>query len=196
MANPQPRENFTYTTQRGTLCIVVADGIIYMVYCCIHASLSTLCIELYHLNQLEAGLIYLPFGVGRILSTFVSGRILGRDYRVIALAHNLPVKKAQGDDMLRFPIEEARTRSLFVPVSVTTISVICFAWTLQGHVVHHSLFQGSKKHANIDPAYRDSPDAPTLDRIYYTILLQCKYFPLLYSLFSNVYAAIDLLTEC
>lgn len=46
-----------------------------MAYTCLQASLSTLCTDIYGLGQLEAGLIYLPFGFGSIAMTCVSGEL-------------------------------------------------------------------------------------------------------------------------
>lgn len=55
--------------------ILLCNGIYYMLYCCAQASLSTLFIDIYGYHDLEAGLIYIPFGVACLLSTFLWGRI-------------------------------------------------------------------------------------------------------------------------
>jgi predicted MFS family arabinose efflux permease len=58
---------------RSTALIVLVNGIFYMTYGCIQASMSSLFIQLYAFNQLEAGLIYLPFGAGCALASLLSG---------------------------------------------------------------------------------------------------------------------------
>ncbi len=108
-----------------------------MLYCCLHTSLSSLFIRLYDLNQLEAGLIYLLFGIGNTVSTLLSGKIIDRDYRLVAQHYGLPVMKIQGDDLAQFPIEEARTRSIFIPLAVVTVVVVGFGWTLRFRVVRN-----------------------------------------------------------
>ncbi len=50
--------------QRDKALVMCAIAILYMVWNCLQASLSTIFIRVYHFNQLQAGLIYIPFGVG------------------------------------------------------------------------------------------------------------------------------------
>ena len=71
---PNPTACLKVLSRKDTFIVVTAGGIIYMAYSCLQASLSTLCIEIYGLRQLEAGLIYLSFGFGSIATTCISGR--------------------------------------------------------------------------------------------------------------------------
>lgn len=132
---PNPMKSLMILTRKDNLCLVFSGGILYMLNCCLNASLSSLFIEIYKLNQLQAGLIYLPFGLGCTVSTLVASKVIDRDYRVIAKRYGLPVEKANGDDLARFPIEEARTRSTFVPLGVTTAVIVAFGWTLRFRTV-------------------------------------------------------------
>ena len=132
---PNPLKSLVLLGRRDTLCVVIAGGILYMVYCCLHASLSSLFIEIYNLNQLEAGLIYLPFGAGNTISLLFLGKIIDRDYRLVAERYGLPLEKAKGDDLSRFPIEEARTRSVFFPLGMTIAVFVGFGWTVHARVV-------------------------------------------------------------
>lgn len=45
-----------------------------MVYCSVQTTLSSLFISIYSLSDLEAGLIYLPFGFGCVLGTLASNK--------------------------------------------------------------------------------------------------------------------------
>ena len=54
--------------------VMSAIAILYMVWNCLQASLSTIFIRAYHFNSLQAGLIYIPFGVGVGFAGFVTGR--------------------------------------------------------------------------------------------------------------------------
>ena len=53
--------------------VFLVNGIFYTIYCCIQASLSSSFISIYHYEELEAGLIYLPFGFGCLLASYGSG---------------------------------------------------------------------------------------------------------------------------
>jgi predicted MFS family arabinose efflux permease len=70
---PNPITCLKVLFHRSTALIVLVNGIFYMTYGCIQASMSSLFIQLYAFNQLEAGLIYLPFGAGCALASFLSG---------------------------------------------------------------------------------------------------------------------------
>ncbi|KAL3420620.1 major facilitator superfamily protein [Phlyctema vagabunda] len=72
---PNPITCLRLLLHRSTALIVLVNGVFYMTYGCIQASMSSLFIQLYGFNQLEAGLIYLPFGVGCALASFLSGHI-------------------------------------------------------------------------------------------------------------------------
>ena len=66
------------------MLIVLVYGIFYMTYGCIQASLSSLFIDIYGFEELEAGLIYLPFGFGCLIASFISGTQLFYIYQVLA----------------------------------------------------------------------------------------------------------------
>lgn len=70
---PNPIKCLIVLSRKDTFIVVTAGGIIYMSYSCLQASLSSLCVKIYHLGKLEAGLIYLPFGFGSIAMSCVSG---------------------------------------------------------------------------------------------------------------------------
>jgi hypothetical protein len=72
---PNPITCLKLLFHRSTALIVLVNGIFYMTYGCIQASMSSLFIKLYRFNELEAGLIYLPFGAGCALASFLSGII-------------------------------------------------------------------------------------------------------------------------
>lgn len=58
---------------KDTALITTIYGIYYMDFSCLQGSLSPLFINLYHLSKLNAGLIYLPFGVGSVMGAYCSG---------------------------------------------------------------------------------------------------------------------------
>ena len=61
---------------KDTFPILMTNAIFYMIYCCVQASLSNAFIDIYHYNELTAGLVYIPFGFGCALASYASGEIL------------------------------------------------------------------------------------------------------------------------
>ena len=70
---PNPLASLRMLWAKDTAMITTIYGIYYLVFSCLQASLSPLFIDLYHLSELNAGLIYLPFGVGSVGGTYFSG---------------------------------------------------------------------------------------------------------------------------
>lgn len=70
---PNPLACVPVMLYRSSALVMVVGGIFYTVFSCLAASLSTLCIDLYGLNYLNAGLVYLPAGVGGILAAYSTG---------------------------------------------------------------------------------------------------------------------------
>jgi hypothetical protein len=70
---PNPMTCLYIIFYKDTASILLTNAIFYMIYCCIQASLSSSFISIYHYQELEAGLIYLPFGFGCALASYGSG---------------------------------------------------------------------------------------------------------------------------
>jgi hypothetical protein len=68
-------------------------SIFYMAMTCLQASLSSLFMVLYGLDDLQAGLVYLPFGVGAASAAFLTGNISLIDLFKLVLTKN---RKAVG----------------------------------------------------------------------------------------------------
>jgi hypothetical protein len=132
---PNPLQSLTLLLAKDNAAVVFAGAFLYTTFCCIPASLGTLFVDIYHLNQLQAGLVYLPFGIGCSLAAVASGKLIDRDYRITAELHGLPIDRIRGDDLRSFPIERARLRSVFAPLAIAVASVIAFGWTVEKKVV-------------------------------------------------------------
>ena len=134
---PNPLKSLKIITRRDNAVIILACGILYIIYTCINTSLSVLFLDIYKLNQWQAGLIYLPFGLGGTVSTFFSGPLLNKAYRYTRTKQGLPTDTAAGDDLDNFSVEKARLRVVWIPMLVTTCSVVAFGWVLHYHQVRH-----------------------------------------------------------
>ena len=132
---PNPLKSLTILARRDNTIIIIACGILYIIYTCINTSLSVLFIDIYKLNQWQAGLIYLPFGIGGTVSTFFSGPLLNKAYRKARTKQGLPTDMAAGDDLDNFSVEKARLGVVWTPMLMTTCSVVAFGWVLHYHQV-------------------------------------------------------------
>ncbi|KAG8529167.1 uncharacterized protein KY384_005802 [Bacidia gigantensis] len=94
---PNPFHCLVALVNRHNFMIILVGGIQYTIFGCLAASLSVQMIDIYSLNYLTAGLVYLPSGVGGIVAAYLTGRLLDYEYRLTARKHGLPVKKADSD---------------------------------------------------------------------------------------------------
>jgi MFS family permease len=180
---PNPMKSLLVLSRKDVAVSIIPGSILYMIYSCIHTSLATTFIHSYGLGQLQAGLIYLPFGVGAIISTAVSAKWIDHDYRVVAKAHGLPINKVAGDDLLHFPIEEARMRNVFIPTILALFAVLAYGWLVDKHIVSEIigvlLIVGGKTFTKISTARCGTPYLPFCSWVFHTNMFQCgSYRPI------------------
>ncbi len=72
---PNPVTCLQVLWDRNSTSVILVGSIYYTAFCCLAASLSSACIDIYGLNYLEAGLIYLPSGVGGIVAAYTTGML-------------------------------------------------------------------------------------------------------------------------
>ena len=132
---PNPLTSLKILFAKDAIMITLIYGVFYMNFSCLQASLSTLVLRLYTYSELEAGLLYLPFGVGSIAGAYSSGLIMDRDYKIIARKNNLTIDKRSGDDLRTFPIQKARYRSVWWFIGLTGLCTIGYGWSLQARAV-------------------------------------------------------------
>lgn len=70
---PNPLTSLRILWAKDSIMITLINGVYYMNFSCLQASMSTLFIKIYGLSNLNAGLIYLPFGVGSCVWAYCSG---------------------------------------------------------------------------------------------------------------------------
>ncbi|OQV02732.1 hypothetical protein CLAIMM_07877 [Cladophialophora immunda] len=134
---PNPMKSLAILLRLDNVIVTTACGLLYVVYTCINTSLSTLLIDIYKLNQWQAGLIYLPFGIGGTVSTFFSGPLMDNAYRRTRTNRGLCTDKVAGDDLDNFAIEKVRLGVIWIPMFVTICSVLAFGWVLDYHQVRN-----------------------------------------------------------
>jgi len=70
---PNPFKCIPMLFKKGNLAVILVGSITYTVKMTLQTSLAAQCIDIYDLNYLQAGLIYLPSGVGGSIAAFSTG---------------------------------------------------------------------------------------------------------------------------
>ena len=71
---PNPLACIQMLFHKGSFSVIFVGSIYYTVSRTLGASLSAQCIDVYRLNYLEAGLIYLPSGIAGMISSYSTGK--------------------------------------------------------------------------------------------------------------------------
>ena len=116
--------------------ILLVHGLNYMIDYSVQTSIPSAFKDVYHFNELEIGLSYLPRGVGIIIGGYTNGRLMDWNYKITAKQTDHAIDRVHGDDIDQFAIERARTRGSYYLLSMMTCSVIGYGWTLnqRGHM--------------------------------------------------------------
>jgi multidrug resistance protein len=118
---------------RDTILALWIHGSFYTVDYSFVAALPDIYKTIYHFNELQIGLAYLPRGAGIIVGGFVNGKWMDYNYRVTAKQIGHEVDKVHGDDLEHFPIERARSRGSFHLLVWSTATMIAYGWVVHKH---------------------------------------------------------------
>ena len=118
---------------KDTFLVLWMHGSYYLVDYCIQTAIPSAYKDIYHFNELEIGLSYLPRGVGIIVGGFINGKMMDYNYKAIAKEIGHTVDRVGGDDLDHFPIERARTRDAWYMLGVYTCGLIGYGWAFEKH---------------------------------------------------------------
>lgn len=89
--------------------------------------------SIYHFNELQIGLAYLPRGAGIIIGGYCVGKAMDYNYKVTAKKIGWTVNKVSGDDLRNFPIERARSRGSLWLLTISTATLVGYGWAVSKH---------------------------------------------------------------
>ncbi|KAF5638637.1 major facilitator family transporter [Fusarium sp. NRRL 25303] len=128
--------------------IIVFLAVYYAVWQMSITAMSSLFKDKYGLTETEIGLTFIANGVGSMVGTLITGKILNMDYRRFKSRHDVRIasgstendvepvntRKMQEND---FPLETARLRLVPLFSLLQCASILLFGWTIQyPHRVH------------------------------------------------------------
>ncbi|KAJ5704146.1 hypothetical protein N7493_011284 [Penicillium malachiteum] len=132
---PSPWPTLRVCLDLETSLILLTTGLMFACFYAVMTGATTSFHEVYHFNNIESGLMYLPIGAGGVGSAFTTGRIVDWNYRRHAKRAGLPVLKGVRQDLRNFNIERARLEIALPLYYLSLASVIAYGWVL-GHKVN------------------------------------------------------------
>jgi MFS family permease len=123
--------------------IIIFYAVYFAVWQMSITAMSTLFNDRYGLSEMQIGLTFIANGVGSMIGTLITGKILDMDYRRVQAKHeirsNLTEPEA-GNGISRsmtipedhqFPLEKARLRLVPVFSLLQCMSILLFGWAIQ-----------------------------------------------------------------
>ncbi|KAK1149198.1 hypothetical protein N8T08_006418 [Aspergillus melleus] len=145
-SQPPPRKEIDVTGPLRILIskhaapIIIYLAIYYAVWQMSITAMSTLFKDRYGLSEIQIGLTFIANGVGSMIGTLVTGKILDADYRRVKQSFESSLGDIETetetldpgvDREEDFPLEKARLRLIPIFSFLQCISTILFGWTIQ-----------------------------------------------------------------
>ncbi|EMT69662.1 Quinidine resistance protein 1 [Fusarium odoratissimum] len=120
---PNPLTCLPVLMDKGSLFSILIGALQYVNVMTLQTSLASLSIEIYNLNYLQAGLIYIPCGVCSAVSAKVTGKYIDWNFR--RTRHRLGVEDARGvGDIEGFPLEHTRLEGAYLLTIICTLTTV------------------------------------------------------------------------
>ncbi|KAK4146409.1 major facilitator superfamily domain-containing protein [Dichotomopilus funicola] len=128
---PNPLACLPVLANRGSLLVILITAINYAVKAALQTSLDAQCVDIYGLNYIQAGLVYLPSGVGGGFGSYGAGKFVDWNYRRTVER----LSKTQGEKYDKkspdFPLEKTRLRGVYVLSATTVLGIIGYGLALK-----------------------------------------------------------------
>lgn len=127
---PNPFHTLKIILQKDMAMILLYNGLLYVGFMMVTATLASQFEDIYGFNQLQLGLCYLPIGVGTTITSVGSGFVLDWNFWRVAKKLDFPLDRKRGIDLKDFPIEKVRLQIMYFQLVLGTIAYIGWAWSL------------------------------------------------------------------
>ncbi|EPS29312.1 hypothetical protein PDE_04261 [Penicillium oxalicum 114-2] len=127
---------FRILVSRHATPIIIFLAIYYAVWQMSITAMSSLFKDKYELSETQIGLTFIANGVGSMVGTLITGKILDVDYRKVKAQFEAQYDvEGTSVDENDFPLEKARLRLIPIFACLQCLSLILFGWTIQ-YTVH------------------------------------------------------------
>ena len=127
---PNPVSTLRIATDKEAALILFCGGLIVSLLYAATTGIPSQFGKIYGFDELQLGLVYIPFGGGSVISAFTSGKLVDWNYRRHAIRNGLPTTKNRYHDLTEYPIERARLEICLPLLYLAVLSLIGFGWTL------------------------------------------------------------------
>ncbi|KAI1419958.1 major facilitator superfamily domain-containing protein [Xylaria sp. FL1777] len=117
--------------EKEMFLLLMYSSLIYAGFYAVSTAIPAEFASLYGFSGLKTGLVYLPLGIGSIVSVFIMGSLANWNYRRHCRKLNIPYDKSRQQDMAGFPIERIRLEISIPFLVLFTAVLIGFGWAVE-----------------------------------------------------------------
>jgi MFS family permease len=129
---PNPLSTLKVIFEKDVGLLLFYNSIIYTAFYDVTASTPYLLAKIYHFNDLQIGLSFLPFGFGCLIAPLINGRLMDWNYRRVAKDCGFKIDRKRGDTLTgAFPLEKARFQIAAPMLVVGDAAVLAYGWVMQ-----------------------------------------------------------------
>jgi MFS family permease len=103
----------------------------YGIYYTFQVVIPVIYADVYHYNQLQIGLVFLPGLAGMTIGGIIAGKLIDANYVKEAREQNIDVSQKEKISLIDFPIEHARYRMIIPFICIETALVAGYGWAVQ-----------------------------------------------------------------
>lgn len=131
---PNPLNTLAVLRNKDMAVVLLYNAAIFIGFITFTATLSSQFSKIYHFNDIQLGLCYLPIGGGTAVASIGNGYIADWNYRRIAKKMGFSIDRKRGDSLRGFPIEKVRLQLIYPLVGVGTAVYIAYGWAIHYEV--------------------------------------------------------------
>ncbi|KAK7966413.1 uncharacterized protein PG986_000690 [Apiospora aurea] len=102
----------------------------YCVYYTFQVAIPVIYHDVYGYNDLEVGLTFLPGLVGMTVGGIIAGKLLDRNFAIVARKNSFPIDRKRAQEMKELPLEIARYRRILPFVFLEVALVAGYGWAV------------------------------------------------------------------
>lgn len=127
---PNPLSTLFIAGDKESGLILFCSGLLVAILYATTTGIPYLFGKIYGFDELQLGLVYMPFGAGSLISALSTGKAIDWNYRRHAKKNGFPLTKNRHQDLTDFPIEKARLEVALPLLYLGNIGSIAYGWTL------------------------------------------------------------------
>ncbi|KAK7993294.1 AN1-type zinc finger protein [Apiospora arundinis] len=126
-----PFKSLRILADRENLILCFYGGLLFAGFSATTGVFASQLDERYHLNQVQAGLCYLPLGFGSILSRWTVGKLIDWNFKREAQKQGVTIVKNRKQDMSMHDVEKVRLLIAFPMILAMSGFLVAFGWLMQ-----------------------------------------------------------------